>query len=163
MIFLLTIISVFSSCGFQDNATSNQSEIEEIIAEPQPGASDLDTYLPKLKEKRVGVVVNHTSMINDVHLVDKLMSEGIDVQMIFAPEHGFKGTVYNGEEIKDGLYKGKTTIRSLYGKTKKPLDVDMQAIDVVVFDIQDVGARFYTYISTLHYVCLLYTSPSPRD
>lgn len=152
MIFLLTIISVFSSCGFQDNPTSNQSEIEEIIAEPQPGASDLDTYLPKLKEKRVGVVVNHTSMINDVHLVDKLMSEGIDVQMIFAPEHGFKGTAYNGEEIKDGLYKGKTTIRSLYGKTKKPLDVDMQAIDVVVFDIQDVGARFYTYISTLHYV-----------
>ena len=103
MIFLLTIISVFSSCGLQDNPTSNQSEIEEIIAEPQPGASDLDTYLPKLKGKRVGVVVNHTSMINDVHLVDKLMSEGIDVQMIFAPEHGFKGTAYNGEEIKLSL------------------------------------------------------------
>lgn len=151
-IFLLTLISLFSSCDQQVNPTSQEVSTEVVKADPQPGAHDLSTYLPKLSGKKVGLVVNHTSMIDDTHLVDRLMSEGVDVQMIFAPEHGFKGTAYNGEEIKDGLYKGKTPIRSLYGKTKKPSSEDIDVLDVVVFDIQDVGARFYTYISTLHYV-----------
>ncbi len=143
---------MFSSCDQQVNPMSNEDSTDVMAVQLQPGAHELRTYLPKLSGKKVGLVVNHTSMINDTHLVDRLMSEGVDVQMIFAPEHGFKGTAYNGEEIKDGLYKGKTPIRSLYGKTKKPAATDIDLLDIVIFDIQDVGARFYTYISTLHYV-----------
>jgi len=100
----------------------------------------------------VGVVVNHTSMIEGTHLVDTLLSLGVSITVIFAPEHGFKGTAYNGEEVSDGLYRQSIPIRSLYGKSKKPSPSDLSQVDLVLFDIQDVGARLYTYISTLHYV-----------
>ncbi len=108
--------------------------------------------MPRIKDKRVGIVVNHTSMVNDVHLVDTLISLGIDVKLIWAPEHGFGGKAYNGEKVEDELYNGQILIRSLYGKNRKPAADDLADIDVIIFDIQDVGARFYTYISTLHYV-----------
>lgn len=117
------------------------------------GANQPEMYLPVLKGKKTGLVVNHTSIANEKHLVDFLLENKMDVVRIFAPEHGFRGEASAGEEIKDGI-DAKTGIQviSLYGSTKKPAAAHLAGLDVVVFDIQDVGCRFYTYISTLHYV-----------
>jgi len=120
------------------------------------GANDTATYFPIIKGKRVGMVVNQTSVVeNDVqkHLVDFLLEKEMNIVKIFSPEHGFRGNADAGEKVRDG--KDKTTglpIKSLYGKSKKPSVEDLNGLDVVIFDIQDVGARFYTYISTMHYV-----------
>lgn len=118
------------------------------------GAARMDAYLPDLqKAKGVGLVVNPTSTVGSTHLVDTLLAQGVNVRQIFAPEHGFRGTADAGETVTDG--KDKQTglpIISLYGDNKKPKPSQLQGLDVVVFDIQDVGVRFYTYISTLHYV-----------
>jgi uncharacterized protein YbbC (DUF1343 family) len=117
------------------------------------GAENLSEYLHLLKNKKVGVVVNHTSKINNAHLVDILLEKGIKISSIFAPEHGFRGEASAGETIKNDIDK-KTGIPiiSLYGKNKKPSSSQLKDLDVLVFDIQDVGVRFYTYISTLNYV-----------
>lgn len=126
-------------------------------------ADQTQLYLNKLKGKRVAVVANQTSVIKTgdrrqetfeyVHLVDSLISLKINVKKVFAPEHGFRGKADAGEVVKDGMdTKTNLPIISLYGKNKKPSKEQLAGIDVVVFDIQDVGARFYTYISTLHYV-----------
>jgi len=106
-----------------------------------------------LRAKGVGLVVNHTSLIDNKHLVDTLLEKKIQVKKIFAPEHGFRGDVANGGEVVDGV--DATTgipIVSLYGDNRKPTAEQLKDIDVMVFDIQDVGCRFYTYISTLHLV-----------
>ncbi|QZE14406.1 DUF1343 domain-containing protein [Halosquirtibacter laminarini] len=117
------------------------------------GAQSTDIYLDELKGERVGVVVNHTSYVDQVHLVDFLVSKNIKVQKIFAPEHGFRGNHSDGAKVSNSVDpKSGVSIVSLYGKHKKPTDQMMQDIDVCVFDIQDVGCRFYTYISTLFYV-----------
>lgn len=117
------------------------------------GAERLDVLLPLLAGKQAGMVVNHTSLSGESHLCDTLNSLGVCVARIFAPEHGFRGKADAGEEIRDGadLRTGAPVI-SLYGKRKKPVPEDFEGLDVVIFDIQDVGARFYTYISTLFYV-----------
>lgn len=117
------------------------------------GADQPEKYLSLLQKKRVGLVVNHTSLKGNAHLVDFLKSEKINVKRIFAPEHGFRGEASAGEEIKGGIDK-RTGIQfvSLYGKNKKPTEKNLKDLDVVIFDIQDVGCRFYTYISTLHLV-----------
>ncbi len=118
-----------------------------------PGADQPDNYLHFLENKNVGLVVNHTSTAGDVHLVDFLISKNIDVKKIFAPEHGFRGDASAGAEIADGVdVKTGVPVFSLYGKTKKPTSAHLQDLDIMVFDIQDVGCRFYTYISTLHLV-----------
>lgn len=112
-----------------------------------------DVYLHHLQNKKVGVVGNQTSMITNTHLVDSLISLGIDVVKVFSPEHGFRGKEDAGAIIDDGIdSKTGIPIFSLHGKNKKPQAEQLQGIDVLVFDIQDVGVRFYTYISTLHYV-----------
>ena len=117
------------------------------------GAERTDTYLPLLKNKNVGVVANQTSMIANTHLVDSLLSLEIDVVKVFSPEHGFRGKADAGAIIEDGIdSKTGIPIISLYGNNKKPTREQLLGIDVLVFDIQDVGVRFYTYISTLHYV-----------
>ncbi len=117
------------------------------------GAERTALYLPLLENKKVGIVGNQTSMIGDTHLVDSLLSSGIDVVKVFSPEHGFRGKADAGAKIEDGVdVKTGLPIISLYGKNKKPSNEQLEGIDVLVFDIQDVGARFYTYISTLHYV-----------
>ncbi len=117
------------------------------------GASQPEKYLPLLQNKRVGLVINHTSMAGNIHLVDFLLSKNVKVEKIFAPEHGFRGDASAGEEIKDGIdLKTGIAIVSLYGQTKKPTAAHLKNIDVLIFDIQDVGCRFYTYISTLHLV-----------
>ena len=112
-----------------------------------------DVYLHHLQNKKVGVVGNQTSMITNTHLVDSLISLGIDLVKVFSPEHGFRGKEDAGAIIEDGIdSKTGIPIFSLHGKNKKPQAEQLQGIDVLVFDIQDVGVRFYTYISTLHYV-----------
>jgi uncharacterized protein YbbC (DUF1343 family) len=117
------------------------------------GAAQLDKYLPQLKGQRVGLVVNQTSLVGRAHLVDTLRARGVNVTAIFAPEHGFRGEAADGATIKDGRdERSGVVVRSLYGSSKKPSPAMLADVDVLVFDIQDVGARFYTFISTLHYV-----------
>ena len=135
-LFLLT----FSSCKGQ-----------KII---ETGAEQIADYLPLLQNKTVAIVGNQTSMIGNTHLVDSLITLGIKINNVFAPEHGFRGTADAGELVKDGIdVKTGLPIISLHGRSKRKPSVEvLNKIDVVVFDIQDVGARFYTYISTMHYV-----------
>ena len=117
------------------------------------GAERTEIYLPLLENKKVGIVGNQTSMIGNIHLVDSLLELGVDVVKVFSPEHGFRGKADAGAKIEDGVdVKTGLPIISLYGKKKKPSIEQLQGIDILVFDIQDVGARFYTYISTLHYI-----------
>jgi uncharacterized protein YbbC (DUF1343 family) len=117
------------------------------------GAERMDVLLPLLQGKKVALVVNHSSMVGDTHLADTLKSRGVEVAVIFAPEHGFRGDADAGEQVRDGWdLRTGAPIVSLYGKKKKPLRADWHEADIVLFDIQDVGARFYTYISTLFYV-----------
>ncbi len=118
-----------------------------------PGAYQTDQYLPVLKGKNIACVVNQTSMIDNTHLVDTLLKHNIKISKVFAPEHGFRGFSDAGETVHDEVdQKTGIPLVSLYGKRKKPSNEDLQGIDLVIFDIQDVGVRFYTYLSTLHYV-----------
>ena len=118
------------------------------------GASQTDVYLSLIKNKKVAIVGNQTSMIGNTHLVDSLLKLGIEIKNVFAPEHGFRGTADAGELVKDGFdVKTSLPIISLHGRKKRKPSVEvLKDIDVVIFDIQDVGVRFYTYISTMHYV-----------
>lgn len=117
------------------------------------GAAQPEQYLSLLQNKKVGLVVNQTSMVGKQHLVDFLLSKKIKVVAIFAPEHGFRGDHSAGEKVKSSIDpKTKLPVFSLYGAYKKPNEEQLKQVDILVFDIQDVGARFYTYISTLHYV-----------
>ncbi|HLV93210.1 MAG TPA: DUF1343 domain-containing protein, partial [Aequorivita sp.] len=119
------------------------------------GAERFQLYSELLKGKNVGVVANQTSFLEkeQQHLVDFLISKGISVKKVFAPEHGFRGTADAGEHVKDGIdSKTGVPLISLYGSNKKPTPAQLKDIEILIFDIQDVGARFYTYISTLHYV-----------
>lgn len=115
-----------------------------------PGAERMDVYLPLLKGKRVGIFANQTSMVGNTHLVDTLRKSGIDIKVIFGPEHGFRGTADAGEKV--GNYVDEKTgipVVSLYGSKRKPAAEDVKDVDVLVFDIQDVGVRFYTFISSM--------------
>jgi len=117
------------------------------------GAEQTQAYLPLIKEKNIAMVVNQTSLIGKKHLVDSLLSLHIKIKNIFAPEHGFRGDHSAGEKVNSTIdAQTGLPIISLYGSHKKPTADDLKNVDVVIFDIQDVGARFYTYISTLHYV-----------
>jgi uncharacterized protein YbbC (DUF1343 family) len=116
-------------------------------------AMQLDDYLPLIEGKRVGIVGNQTSIIGETHLVDTLLSLGIDVRKIYTPEHGFRGTADAGAKVNSSKdEKTGLPIVSLYGKNKKPTPEMLQGIEVILFDLQDVGLRFYTYISTMTYV-----------
>ncbi len=189
-IVIITIFSAFS-CGNAgqklDTGKVKQLESTDLITETSQvidttkrfgrviegkstthiytGANQWQKYMPLLKGKKVGIVANQTSVVNDTleypdeirvvdfHLVDFIVELEINVSKVFAPEHGFRGKADAGEVVKDGVdTKTGLPIISLYGKNKKPSAEMLADIDVMVFDIQDVGARFYTYISTLHYV-----------
>lgn len=116
------------------------------------GAERLTEYLPHLQNKKVAIIANHTSMVGNTHLVDTLLSLKIDVIKVFAPEHGFRGMADAGQKVQTSIdEKTGLPIISLYGKNKKPTMEQLSDVDVVIFDIQDVGARFYTYISTMTY------------
>ena len=138
-----------------------------------PGSYQIDLYRNTIKGKSVAIVANQTSMVGKVHLVDTLLSIGTDIRVIFSPEHGFRNMADAGEKIDNG--KDSETgipLTSLYGKHLKPTAQDLAGIDIVIFDIQDGGARFYTYISTLHYIleacaennvkCLILDRPNPN-
>ncbi|PAX99867.1 hypothetical protein CKO50_18540 [Pseudoalteromonas sp. HM-SA03] len=115
------------------------------------GAERADEYLPVLKGKRVGLIVNQTSRVDDQHLVDYLLNKKVNVKKVFAPEHGFRGNYDAGAKVDDAKdVKTGLPIISLYGSNKKPKPEQLKDIDVLIFDIQDVGLRFYTYISTMH-------------
>jgi uncharacterized protein YbbC (DUF1343 family) len=139
--------------------TANSQNIIQIdntvktINDIKMGADKTTEYLPLLAGKRVAIVANQSSTIKNTHLVDSLLAIGVKIKKVFCPEHGFRGLVDAGEKVNSE--KDKKTglnIISLYGKNKKPTAEQLKDIDVVIFDIQDVGVRFYTYISTLHYV-----------
>ncbi|MEJ6476578.1 DUF1343 domain-containing protein [Pseudoalteromonas piscicida] len=115
------------------------------------GAERAEEYLPALKGKRVALIVNQTSRVADQHLVDFLLGKGVDIKKVFAPEHGFRGNYDAGAQISDTKdVKTGLPIISLYGSNKKPTFEQLNDIDIIIFDIQDVGLRFYTYISTMH-------------
>lgn len=117
------------------------------------GADQIKEITAKLKDKKIGLVVNHTALVGKTHLADTLKSLGINIVRIFGPEHGFRGDAADGEHVNDSIdAKTKIPVVSLYGKNRKPTPLQLANIDIIVFDIQDVGARFYTYIGTLHYV-----------
>ncbi|HLV92565.1 MAG TPA: DUF1343 domain-containing protein [Aequorivita sp.] len=159
---LLTILSCGSSVEKNSDNSEKDSQLTHIDEDKNHlsnkiivGAEQFDSYSYLLKNKNIGIVANQTSFLESEkqHLVDFLISKKIAVKKVFAPEHGFRGTADAGEHIKDGVdSKTGVPLISLYGSNKKPSQEQLKGIDVVVFDIQDVGARFYTYISTLHYV-----------
>ena len=122
-----------------------------ICAQPS-SIYHIDKYMPLIEGRSVALVVNHSSVIHETHLVDTLIDLNINIQAIFSPEHGFFGNLDAGQLVPNVLYNDTIDIISLYGKNKKPSVVSLKDVDVIVFDMQDVGVRFYTYISTLHYV-----------
>lgn len=146
-VFITSIIAFFillvplSSCKGQEHN-------ENIFV----GAEQLSEYLPMLEGKNVALIVNQTSLVGNTHIVDTLLSRGVGIKKVFAPEHGFRGEADAGEHVKSAVdTRTSLPIVSLYGSNKKPTAEQLADVDVVVFDIQDVGARFYTYISTMHY------------
>ena len=162
--FLFFLIGILS-CGNTNKQPehistikTDEKEINTASSEILTGANQTGLYLPFLKNKKIGIVGNQTSIINTakgqhVHLVDSLMNLGVNIQKVFAPEHGFRGTADAGEVVKNGLdTKTGLPVISLYGNSKKPSSESLKDIELIIFDIQDVGARFYTYISTLHYI-----------
>ncbi len=172
---VLLFVLILISCG--NNVEKKSVKDSEILNQVQDdknivvGANQTERYLSLINGKKVGIVANQTSVIfkdNDkqitttysksstdvyTHLVDSLLSLNIDINTVFAPEHGFRGTADAGEHITDGIdTKTGLPIISIYGKNRKPSQEQLKDIDIMIFDIQDVGARFYTYISSLHYV-----------
>jgi len=154
--FLLVFLLLFSliSCSQSKNSKLSSIITDEILA----GAQQTTQYLKLLEGKNIAIVANQTSVIyknkNDyTHLVDSLLTLKTTIKTVFSPEHGFRGNADAGEKVTDGKdLKTGLQIISLYGNNKKPTKEQLNDVDVVVFDIQDVGVRFYTYISTLHYV-----------
>ena len=145
--FLLVIALALFSC-INAQITGKPAKSLRIIA----GAERMDTYLPLLKGKSVAVFANQTSMVGNIHLIDTLTKRGIKVVKIFGPEHGFRGTASAGEELNNAVdTKTGIAIISLYGDHKKPTKDDLKGIDILLFDIQDIGVRFYTYISSMQY------------
>lgn len=117
------------------------------------GAEQIDVLLPLIKGKNIALMVNQTSVVGPVHLVDTLLRAGLSVKKIFSAEHGFRGTADAGETVGHSVDKATgIPIVSLYGKNNKPTPEELKEVDVVIFDIQDVGTRFFTYISSMHYL-----------
>ena len=153
--FTLSLLLALPACGTARPAPAAAHTLNTppAVARVVVGAEQIASYLPQLKGKRVGLVINQTSRVGATFLVDTLRARGVNVTAIFAPEHGFRGEEADGATIKDGRdARSGVAVRSVYGKTKKPTPEMLTDVDVLVFDIQDVGARFYTFISTLHYV-----------
>lgn len=147
-LFLMLLITMcFTQCVAQSNPTANNSKATTKI---QPAAERTDQYLPLLKGKRVAVFANQTSTVGNQHLVDVLQKGGVAIKIIFGPEHGFRGTADAGEKVESTIDKATgVPVVSLYGKKRVPSKEDLEGVDVMLFDIQDVGVRFYTYISSL--------------
>lgn len=155
ILFIVALLICSTICFAFEQIPEKNQKVKSIVV----GAENTKDYLDFLKGKRVGVMTNPSGIVRDfelnetIPLVDFLINQSIEVTKIFAPEHGFRGTADAGELIKDGKdIKTGLPVFSLYGKNKKPTKLHMQDLDVMVFDLQDVGVRFYTYISSLHYL-----------
>lgn len=150
LLFSVFVIAAVTACTQPNTVQQTAKEDSKTV----PAAELIDAYLPLLKNKRVAVFANNTSMVQKVHLVDTLSRLGVNIVKIFGPEHGFRGTADAGEKITNS--KDQSTgipIISLYGKKRKPSAEDLANVDIVLFDIQDVGVRFFTYISSLEDLC----------
>ena len=160
LILFLSICFGLTSCAQKSPVKSKKVEKLKVEKKIKTSAAQTNLYLNLLKGKNVAVVANQTSVIETRnkkqearHLIDSLLSLKINIKKVFAPEHGFRGKADAGEHIEDGFdTKTGLPVFSLHGKSKKPSAAQLKGIDIIVFDIQDVGARFYTYISTLHFV-----------
>lgn len=150
---VVAITTLATACSFSQPSSKNAGKKSGSATELLTGAAQVRDYLPLLKGKSIGVVANPTSLIGKTHLVDSLLKLGIKIKCVFGPEHGFRGNaeaggfVANNTDSRTGL-----PVISLYGRHDKPTQADLQGIDIMLFDIQDVGVRCYTYISTLTYV-----------
>jgi uncharacterized protein YbbC (DUF1343 family) len=154
---VLALVSCGSSIKKKETGGENRDSVivkTNVLPAINTGADNFEAYLPLLNNKKIAIVTNQSGLLsNNTHIVDFLLDKNIAIQKIFAPEHGFRGTADAGEHVVDGKdAKTGLPIISLYGDNKKPKPAQLIGIDVMVFDLQDVGARFYTYISSLHYV-----------
>ena len=150
--FLILCSLLYSHFCFAQKATQLNSDTK-TQSEITVGANKTKSYLPLLTGKNVALLVNQTSVINKTSLVDSLLKLGVSIKKVFCPEHGFRGSNDAGEDVANSKDpKTGIPIVSLYGDKKKPSKSDMTDIDIVVYDIQDVGVRFYTYVSTMHYM-----------
>ena len=149
LVILVIPFLILSACEVQSNSNKSHANNQHITL----GAESFSSYLPLLKNKRVGVVANHSTTINKTHLIDSLLALKVNITKIYSPEHGFRGDGDAGEFIESNFDpKTGLPVISLYGNKKKPSLADFKDIDILIFDIQDVGIRYYTYISTMHYV-----------
>ena len=147
------LLLLLSGCLLACQADIESASDTVPVAPLQTGAEQLTQYLPLLQGKRVGLLVNQTSRVGDQHLVDVLLAHNVNIVSIFAPEHGFRGDHDAGAHISSGTdSKTGLPLWSLYGASKQPSAAQMQQLDIVIFDIQDVGVRYYTYISSMHYM-----------
>lgn len=155
-VFIFLILANCIQCGNSKSSTSISTTPGTNSISDAPvvmGAAQLDLLLPKLNGKAVALVVNYTATVGQTHLADTLKSRGVNIKKIMAPEHGFRGNAANGEHVKDGLdTKTGLPVVSLYGNNRKPTPAQLSDVDVVIYDIQDVGVRFFTYVGTLQYV-----------
>lgn len=150
-LILLLLTSCLLACQAGNTSQTASTDVETAVF--KTGAEQVELYLPLLQNKRVGVLVNQTSLVGEQHLVDELLSRGVNIVSIFAPEHGFRGDHDAGAKVSSGTdSKTGLPLLSLYGASKKPSAEQMQQLDIIIFDIQDVGVRYYTYISSMHYV-----------
>jgi uncharacterized protein YbbC (DUF1343 family) len=170
---LLTYLLPAACSGQKPGAQSSEFPPNKKTEEIQTGADRINVYLPLLKGKTIGIFANQTSMVGNTHLVDTLRKLGVNIKVIFGPEHGFRGTADAGEKV--GNYVDERTgipVVSLYGAKRKPSAEDLKDVDVMIFDIQDVGVRFYTFISSMqeylevaltnHIPLLLLDRPNPN-
>ena len=161
LLFVLVMISCANLSKSEAENQALENDEQRNVAKHTSitvGANQTTSYLPLLKDKRVGIVANQTSVLfkdNNqqifTHLVDSLLTLKVDIKKVFSPEHGFRGRADAGEHVNDGIdTKSGLSIISLHGKNRKPTKAHLEDLDILIFDIQDVGVRFYTYISTLH-------------
>ena len=150
-ILLMFVSFLNAACSAQKPPVKPSAPVKKLTA-ITPAAEQTELYLPMLKGKRVALLVNHTSVIGKMHLIDTLLKAGINIKVIFGPEHGFRGDAPDGAKIETTKdTKTGIPVISLYGKKNKPTPDDLKDIDVMVYDIQDVGTRFYTFISSMQY------------
>src|SRR5689334_10136958 len=155
---LLLLLIVWNTTYCTSSKTTAPAPTAKATAPTQKkemltGAAQLDVLLPKLQGKRVALVVNYTATVGKTHLADTLKNRGVNLIKIMSPEHGFRGNAAAGEHVQDGVdTKTGLPVVSLYGNNRKPTAEQLADVDVVIFDIQDVGVRFFTYVSTMHYL-----------
>ncbi|MFO8129624.1 MAG: DUF1343 domain-containing protein [Bacteroidales bacterium] len=151
--FFLTVLLIFMFTGVLSQDTTVSFPDLVPCDKITPGSEQVHRYLPMIRDKRAGIAANHTSLVGKTHLVDTLLDLNIAIEKIFAPEHGFRGILDAGKNIRNSRDRiSGIQIISLYGKHYKPTQRDLRNIEIMIFDMQDVGVRFYTYLSTMIYI-----------